>query len=145
MSGERNTLEDQDIGSTAKQRQRTYAVAAAISPTAGLLLGPIGLVAGPLAVLYLRRSSDSFSAAHARNALNVQMTFVITLLTCAALGTYALATGSILLAAPALALLGGTVAWWAASTIIQTSRAWRGEYHHTRGALHILNPHPDTK
>jgi uncharacterized protein len=56
-----------------------------LSALVGLVVPPIGIVLGPLAVWLARREDSAFVAAHAREALNFNITVLLGIVVCALL------------------------------------------------------------
>lgn len=56
---------------------RTWATVAHLTALAGALLGGVAAFVGPLVIWLLRRDADSFAAAHAREALNFNLSVLI--------------------------------------------------------------------
>ena len=66
-----------ESGAAPTESERTWGMLAHLSALAGLVLPMIGIVLGPLAVWLARRDDSAFVAAHAREALNFNITVLI--------------------------------------------------------------------
>jgi hypothetical protein len=67
------------------ESERTWGMLAHLAALAGLAIPPIGCVLGPLAVYLARRDQSEFVAAHAREALNFNISVLIASVACAVL------------------------------------------------------------
>jgi hypothetical protein len=67
------------------ESERTWAMLAHLAALVGLAIPPIGCVLGPLAVYLARRDESEFVAAHAREALNFNISVLIASVACAVL------------------------------------------------------------
>src|SRR5215813_14461313 len=66
-----------ESGAAPTENERTWGMLAHLSALTGLVLPMIGLVLGPLAVWLARRDHSAFVAAHAREALNFNITVLV--------------------------------------------------------------------
>jgi uncharacterized Tic20 family protein len=66
-----------ESGAAPTENERTWAMLAHLSALAGLVLPMIGVVLGPLAVWLARKDDSAFVAAHAKEALNFNITVLI--------------------------------------------------------------------
>lgn len=71
-----------ESGAAPTENERTWGMLAHLSALVGLVLPMIGIVLGPLAVWLARRDDSAFVAAHAREALNFNITVVIAAVIC---------------------------------------------------------------
>jgi uncharacterized Tic20 family protein len=71
-----------ESGTAPTENERTWGMLAHLSALAGLVLPMIGNVLGPLAVWLARRDDSAFVAAHAREALNFNITVLIAAVIC---------------------------------------------------------------
>jgi uncharacterized protein len=72
-------------GTAPTEHERTWGMLAHLSALVGLVVPPIGIVLGPLAVWLARREDSAFVAAHAREALNFNITVLLGIVVCALL------------------------------------------------------------
>lgn len=110
---------------------RNWAVVAHVSGLAvGLVASPVLAFLGPLVVHLLRRDRDAFSAAHARAALNFQLTVLIALVALGVLAIPLVIVGVLTLGlgliALAVLLVVATVLWFVVP-ILGALAANRGE------------------
>jgi uncharacterized Tic20 family protein len=66
-----------DSGTAPTESERTWGMLAHLSALAGLVVPMIGNVVGPLIVWLTRRDDSAFVTAHAREALNFNITVLI--------------------------------------------------------------------
>ena len=66
-----------ESGAAPTENERTWGMLAHLSALTGLVLPLIGIVLGPLAVWLARRDDSAFVAAHAREALNFNITVLV--------------------------------------------------------------------
>jgi uncharacterized Tic20 family protein len=71
------TASPTESGAAPTESERTWAMLAHLSALVGLVLPLIGIVLGPLAVWLARRDDSAFVTAHAREALNFNITVLI--------------------------------------------------------------------
>jgi uncharacterized protein len=69
-------------GTAPSENERTWGMLAHLSALAGLVLPLIGIVLGPLLVWLARRDESEFVAAHAKEALNFNISVLIVALAC---------------------------------------------------------------
>ena len=69
-------------GAPPTENERTWGMLAHLSALAGLVMPMIGIVLGPLAVWLLRRDQSPFVEAHAKEALNFNITVLIAAVAC---------------------------------------------------------------
>jgi uncharacterized protein len=69
-------------GTAPSENERTWGMLAHLSALAGLVLPLIGIVLGPLLVWLARRDASEFVAAHAKEALNFNISVLIGALAC---------------------------------------------------------------
>ncbi|MGH8267093.1 MAG: DUF4870 domain-containing protein [Steroidobacteraceae bacterium] len=69
-------------GAPPTESERTWGMLAHLAALAGLVMPMIGIVLGPLAVWLLRRDQSPFVEAHAREALNFNITVLIAAVAC---------------------------------------------------------------
>jgi uncharacterized protein len=69
-------------GTAPSENERTWGMLAHLSALAGLVLPLIGIVLGPLLVWLARRDESEFVAAHAKEALNFNISVLIGALAC---------------------------------------------------------------
>jgi uncharacterized protein len=100
-----------------------------LSALAGLVLPLIGIVLGPLAVWLTRRDESEFVAAHAKEALNFNITVLLGALAC------------ILLMLVFVGFLLGTALfiYWLAMTLIAAIRASEGHTYRYPFSLRLVN------
>jgi uncharacterized protein len=100
-----------------------------LSALAGLVLPLIGIVLGPLAVWLTRRDESEFVAAHAKEALNFNITVLLGALAC------------ILLMLVFVGFLLGTALfiYWLAMTLIAAVRASEGHTYRYPFSLRLVN------
>ena len=71
-----------ESGAAPTENERTWGMLAHLSALVGLVLPLIGIVLGPLAVWLARRDDSPFVTAHAREALNFNITVLIGAVIC---------------------------------------------------------------
>ena len=98
------------------QDERTWGMAAHLAALAGFIV-PFGNILGPLVVWLLRREHSAFVAAHAKEAMNFNITVALGALLCAVL--LQLSIGVLLGAA--------LVIFWLIMTIVAALKANEGE------------------
>ena len=69
-------------GAAPTENERTWAMLAHLSALVGLLIWMIGIVLGPLAVYLMRRDQSPFVEAHAKEALNFNITVLLAAIAC---------------------------------------------------------------
>ena len=69
-------------GTVPTENERTWGMLAHLSALAGLVMPLIGIVLGPLVVWLARRDESEFVAAHAKEALNFNISVLLGALTC---------------------------------------------------------------
>jgi len=69
-------------GAPPTENERTWAMLAHLSALVGLVIWMIGIVLGPLAVYLLRRDQSPFVEAHAKEALNFNITVLLAAVVC---------------------------------------------------------------
>jgi uncharacterized Tic20 family protein len=99
-----------------------------LSALAGLALPLIGIVLGPLAVWLTRRDESEFVAAHAKEALNFNITVLVGALAC------------LLLMLVFVGILLGTAlfVFWLAMTLIAAIKASEGQTYHYPFSLRLV-------
>ena len=116
------------LGSTPTEKERTWGMLAHLSALAGLVLPLIGIVLGPLAVWLTRRDESEFVAAHAKAALNFNITVLLGALAC------------LLLMLVFVGILLGTAlfVFWLAMTLIAAIKASEGQTYHYPFSLRLV-------
>ncbi len=69
-------------GAAPTENERTWGMLAHLSALAGLVVPLAGIVIGPLLVWLVRRDESAFVAAHAREALNFNISVLLGALAC---------------------------------------------------------------
>ena len=69
-------------GTVPTENERTWGMLAHLSALAGLVMPLIGIVLGPLVVWLARRDESEFVAAHAKEALNFNISVLLGALAC---------------------------------------------------------------
>jgi uncharacterized Tic20 family protein len=69
-------------GPAPTENERTWGMLAHLSALAGLVMPLIGIVLGPLAVWLARRDDSPFVAAHAKEALNFNLSVLLAAIAC---------------------------------------------------------------
>lgn len=110
------------------ENERTWGMLAHLSALAGVVIWLLGCVLGPLAVWLSRRDQSEFVAAHAREALNFNITVVLAAVVCMAL--MVVFVGFIL----GTALFIG----WLVLTLIAAIRASEGELYRYPFSLRLV-------
>ncbi|HSY46757.1 MAG TPA: DUF4870 domain-containing protein [Steroidobacteraceae bacterium] len=72
-------------GAAPTEDERTWGMLAHLSALAGLVMPLLGIVLGPLIVWLARRDQSAFVAAHAKEALNFNISVLLAALVCALL------------------------------------------------------------
>ena len=72
-------------GSAPTEKERTWGMLAHLSALAGLVMPLIGIVLGPLAVWLARRDESPFVTAHAKEALNFNLSVLLGAVVCGVL------------------------------------------------------------
>jgi len=114
--------------SAPTENERTWGMLAHLAALAGLVFPLIGNVLGPLFVSIARGDQSAFVAAHAREALNFNITVTLTAVVCALL--MLVFVGFLLLAALFIA--------WLVMTLIAAIRASEGASYRYPFSLRIL-------
>ena len=115
-------------GTTPTESERTWGMLAHLSALAGLVMPLIGNVLGPLAVLLARRDESAFVTAHAKEALNFNITVTLAAVLCALLSL--LLIGLLLFAALFIA--------WLVMTLIAAIKASEGAAYRYPFALRFV-------
>ena len=110
------------------ENERTWGMLAHLSALAGVVIWLLGCVLGPLVVWLARRDQSEFVAAHAREALNFNITVVLAAVICLAL--MVVFVGFIL----GTALFIG----WLVLTLIAAIRASEGELYRYPFSLRLV-------
>jgi uncharacterized protein len=110
------------------ENERTWGMLAHLSALAGLVLPMIGIVLGPLAVWLARRDQSAFVTAHAKEALNFNITVLLGAVVC------------MLLMLVFIGILLGTALFvaWLVLTLIAAIKASEGASYHYPFALRLL-------
>ena len=116
------------LGSTPTEKERTWGMLAHRSALAGLVLPLIGIVLGPLVVWLTRRDESEFVAAHAREALNFNITVLLGAIAC------------MLLMLVFVGFLLGTALfiYWLAMTLIAAIKASEGQTYRYPFSLRLV-------
>jgi uncharacterized Tic20 family protein len=69
-------------GTVPTENERTWGMLAHLSALAGLVMPLVGIVLGPLVVWLARRDESEFVAAHAKEALNFNISVLLGALAC---------------------------------------------------------------
>jgi uncharacterized protein len=103
--------------SAPTESERTWGMLAHLSALAGLVLPLFGIIGGPLLVYLVRRDESPWVAAHAKEALNFNISVLIAAIVCA------------LLMLVLIGFLLGTALFivWLVMTLIATIKASEGE------------------
>lgn len=115
-------------GVPPSENERTWGMLAHLSALAGLVMPMIGIVLGPLAVWLLRRDQSPFVEAHAKEALNFNITVLIAAVACFIL--MLVFVGILLGAALFIA--------WLVMTLIAAIKASEGVVYHYPFALRFV-------
>jgi len=110
------------------ENERTWGMLAHLSALAGLVMPMIGIVLGPLAVWLLRRDHSPFVEAHAKEALNFNITVLI-----AAVGCFIL-----MLVFVGILLGAALFVTWLVMTLIAAIKASEGAIYHYPFALRFV-------
>lgn len=124
-----NEASGQPANATAPtENERTWGMLAHLSALAGLVLPMIGIVLGPLAVWLARRDQSAFVTAHAKEALNFNITVLLGAVVC------------MLLMLVFIGILLGTALFvaWLVLTLIAAIRASEGASYHYPFALRFV-------
>jgi uncharacterized protein len=110
------------------ENERTWAMLAHLSALAGLVFPVLGIVLGPLAVYLGRRDNSTFVAAHAKEALNFNITVLIATVVC------------MLLMMVFIGFLLGTALFvaWLVLTLIAAIRASEGELYRYPVSIRLI-------
>jgi len=110
------------------ENERTWGMLAHLSALVGLVLPLIGMVVGPLAVWLARRDESPFVAAHALEALNFNITVLLTAVVC------------VLLMLVFIGFLLGSALFvaWLVLTLIAAIRASEGESYRYPFSLRLV-------
>jgi uncharacterized Tic20 family protein len=114
--------------SAPTENERTWGMLAHLSALVGLVLPMIGIVLGPLAVWLARRDQSAFVTAHAKEALNFNITVLIA------------AIGCMLLMLVFIGILLGAALFivWLVMTLIAAIKASEGAIYHYPFALRFV-------
>jgi uncharacterized Tic20 family protein len=115
-------------GAAPTENERTWGMLAHLSALAGLVLPMIGIVLGPLAVWLARRDQSAFVTAHAKEALNFNITVLLAAVACMLLMLVFI--GFLLGAALFIA--------WLVMTLIAAIKASEGAIYHYPFALRLV-------
>jgi uncharacterized protein len=115
-------------GAAPTENERTWGMLAHLAALAGLVLPLIGNVLGPLFVSIARGDQSAFVAAHAREALNFNITVTLTALVCALL----------MLVFVGFLLLSALFIVWLVMTLIAAIKASEGAAYHYPFSLRLL-------
>jgi uncharacterized protein len=115
-------------GAAPTENERTWGMLAHLSALAGLVLPMIGIVLGPLAVWLARRDQSAFVTAHAKEALNFNITVLLAAVACMLLMLVFI--GFLLGAALFIA--------WLLMTLIAAIKASEGAIYHYPFALRLV-------
>jgi uncharacterized protein len=99
------------------ESERTWGMLAHLSALAGFILPPLGIIVGPLVVYFVRRDESPWVAAHAKEALNFNISVMIAGVVCALL----------LLVFIGILLLTALFIAWLVMTLIAAIKASEGE------------------
>jgi uncharacterized Tic20 family protein len=116
------------LGSTPTEKERTWGMLAHLSALAGLVLPPIGIVLGPLAVWLTWRDESEFVAAHAKEALNFNITVLLGAIACLLL----------MLAFVGIPLGIALFIFWLAMTLIAAIKASEGQTYRYPLSLRLV-------
>ncbi len=110
------------------ENERTWGMLAHLSALAGLVMPMIGIVLGPLAVWLLRRDQSPFVEAHAKEALNFNITVLIA----------AVAFFILMLVFVGILLGAALFIAWLVMTLIAAIKASEGVVYHYPFALRFV-------
>jgi hypothetical protein len=115
-------------GAPPTEKERTWGMLAHLSALVGIPMPMIGIVLGPLAVWLLRRDDSAFVEAHAREALNFNITVLLAAMAC------------ILLMLVFIGVLLGTALFvaWLVLILIAAIKASEGAPYHYPFALRLV-------
>jgi uncharacterized protein len=115
-------------GAPPTEKERTWGMLAHLSALVGLIMPLIGIVLGPLAVWLLRRDESAFVEAHAREALNFNITVLLAAIAC------------MLLMLVFIGVLLGTALFvaWLVMILIAAIKASEGATYHYPFALRLV-------
>lgn len=121
---EGDPLPSDEEGGTQSAESRHWAVGAHLSALIALVTGLPSLV-GPLVVWLLKREGDAFVEAHAREALNFNLSLLVYVL--AAIGAVIASLGLAVLVLLPLALVA--FVGWLIVIVVAAGRAGNGQYY----------------
>jgi uncharacterized Tic20 family protein len=115
-------------GAAPTENERTWGMLAHLSALVGLLFPLVGNILGPLLVWLTRRDSSAFIAAHAKEALNFNITVTLAGVVC------------LFLALIFIGLLLGTALFiaWLVMTLVAAIRASEGVPYHYPLSLRLV-------
>jgi uncharacterized protein len=115
-------------GAAPTENERTWGMLAHLSALVGLLFPLVGNILGPLLVWLTRRDSSAFIAAHAKEALNFNITVTLAGVVC------------LFLALIFIGLLLGTALFiaWLVMTLVAAIRASEGVLYHYPLSLRLV-------
>ena len=115
-------------GAAPTEDERTWGMLAHLSALAGLVMPLIGIVLGPLIVWLARRDQSAFVAAHAKEALNFNISVLLAAVVCA------------LLMLVFVGVLLGTALFiaWLVLTLIAAIKASEGELYRYPFSLRLV-------
>jgi uncharacterized protein len=115
-------------GAAPTENERTWGMLAHLSALVGLLFPLVGNILGPLLVWLTRRDSSAFIAAHAKEALNFNITVTLAGVVC------------LFLALIFIGLLLGTALFiaWLVMTLVAAIKASEGVPYHYPVSLRLV-------
>jgi uncharacterized protein len=115
-------------GTVPTENERTWGMLAHLSALAGLVMPLVGIVLGPLVVWLARRDESEFVAAHAKEALNFNISVLLGALAC------------LLLMLVFVGFLLGTALFiaWLVMTLIAAIRASEGQTYRYPFSLRLV-------
>src|ERR1700756_5481715 len=115
-------------GTAPSENERTWGMLAHLSALAGLVLPLIGIVLGPLLVWLAQRDESEFVAAHAKEALNFNISVLIGALAC------------MLLMLVFIGFLLGTALFiaWLVMTLVAAIKASEGHLYRSPFSLRLV-------
>jgi uncharacterized protein len=115
-------------GARPTENERTWGMLAHLSALAGLVMPLIGMVLGPLVVWLARRDESPFVAAHAKEALNFNISVVLGAIVCT------------LLMLVFIGFLLGTALFvvWLVMTLVAAIKASEGESYRYPFSLRLV-------
>ncbi|HTD12485.1 MAG TPA: DUF4870 domain-containing protein [Steroidobacteraceae bacterium] len=115
-------------GAAPTENERTWGMLAHLSALVGLLFPLVGNILGPLLVWLTRRDSSAFIAAHAKEALNFNITVTLAGVVC------------LFLALIFIGLLLGTALFiaWLVMTLVAAIKASEGVPYHYPLSLRLV-------